>query len=57
MVGKFIERVSDSQPSVDQWNVKRPGKHRALLISKPKFILEGAPGTILMPTIEIKNST
>lgn len=30
---------------------------RAMLISKPSETLEGQPGTILMPTIEVKNAT
>lgn len=32
-------------------------KQRALLISRPTYVLEGQPGTILMPTIEVKNAT
>lgn len=63
MVGKFFDKKYGDQKPSNPWAMGESRsfcaktKQRALLINRPTYVLEGQPGSILMPTIEIKNAT
>ena len=58
MVGDFLQKMGVDSKCKNPWKNEGKGhkEQRAVIVNQPS-LLEGTPGTILLPSIEVKNNT